>query len=483
MPQPSTTTFYERIKVAPAFAAFDASESDQREMAKQMTRLSNGICYHGHAGIASAFAGLAHKKLKPGGVLALVLPLSIANGLSWKRCREMLAHDYADMTVLSIAANGHDMSFSSDTGMAECLVIARKLREGEAPDAKALFTSFGRRPQGFAHASSLSGRLLNGSEIRRLEDGPYGGTPLMVGEELGGESVAAPVGKEGDNWSAVRLTDYSLAQTAYALSRSQLWLPGSQTPMDVQMTILDNVAKLGFHHLDIIGQPSSGSPQGPFSKIAPTPTSTYPSLWNHDAKNETRMVCQPDSQLRVRQGMEDKAAAVWATASRAHLNLDFTFGSQALAVAFTERESIGGRVWPSVIFLDSRFDYAYSIWSNSTLGLLSHLWHSSRQQSSKAGMTIRSAESLPVLDFRTFDNEQLVMAEMIFDEFRNKELKPAYLADADPNRALLDRRVVCGLLGLDEGVYEEVRRLAAKWCVEPSVNGGKARPAGASAAI
>ena len=33
----------------------------------------------------------------------------------------MLAANYADLEVLSIAANGKDMSFSSDTGMAECL--------------------------------------------------------------------------------------------------------------------------------------------------------------------------------------------------------------------------------------------------------------------------------------------------------------------------------------------------------------------------
>ena len=56
------------------------------------------------------------------------------------------------------------------------------------------------------------------------------------------------------------------------------------------------------------------------------------------------------------------------------------------------------------------------------------------------------------------------------------ELKPAYLADADPNRALLDRRVVCDLLGFDEDTYAAVRRLSAKWCAEPSVHGGKARP-------
>ena len=94
-------------------------------------------------------------------------------------------------------------------------------------------------------------------------------------------------------------------------------------------------------------------------------------------------------------------------------------------------------------------------------------------------MTVRSADSLPVLDFRALTEEQLRTAEAIFNEFREVDLKPAYLADADPNRALLDRRVVCDLLGFDESIYEGVRRLAAKWCAEPSVHGGKARPKGA----
>ena len=34
---------------------------------------------------------------------------------------------------------------------------------------------------------------------------------------------------------------------------------------------------------------------------------------------------------------------------------------------------------------------------------------------------------------------------------------------ADPNRALLDERVVCDLLGFDRATYEAVRRLSAKW--------------------
>ena len=65
----------------PAFAAFDASRDDQTAMGNRINDLGKGSCYHGNAGIASAFAALAHRKLKPGGVLALVLPLSAAAGL------------------------------------------------------------------------------------------------------------------------------------------------------------------------------------------------------------------------------------------------------------------------------------------------------------------------------------------------------------------------------------------------------------------
>ena len=185
----------------------------------------------------------------------------------------------------------------------------------------------------------------------------------------------------------------------------------------------------------------------------------------------------PDSELLVRQGMEDKAAVIWATASRAHLNRDFQFNSQPLSVAFTERETIGGRAWPNVVFDDAGFDLCFR-----RLGQL-HLRNVvvlvARQPTAKrpghhcytlSGITARTGLPRP----QRLIN--LPWQSLIFDEFRDKELQPAYLADADPNRALLDRRVIRDLLGFDEDTYMGVRRLAAKWCAEPSVHGGKARP-------
>ena len=90
----------------------------------------------------------------------------------------------------------------------------------------------------------------------------------------------------------------------------------------------------------------------------------------------------PDSQLLVRQGMEGRAAQAWATASRAHINLDFTFGSQLLS-AIHRQESVGGVAWPNVIFDNKRFDYAFVTWGNSTLGTFDFWWHSNRQQQAR----------------------------------------------------------------------------------------------------
>ncbi len=450
----------------------------QKDMAKVLSREAQDTCYHGYAGIASAFAALAHKKIKPGGVLALVLPLSAASGLSWEDFRQMIGRHYTDLAVLTIAdADDDALSFSADTDMAECLVIARKLKRGETPQDRVAFTSLRRRPQGLAHASSLAWGLLDGREVRRIEDGPYGGTPLAVGAESAGEKITAPRDAGGAGWGAVRLADYSLAQTAAALSESKLWLPGMVSSVELKIASLSGVGKRGWHDINIAGS------AGPFTKAPSSPTATYPALWSHKAKQETRLICQPDYQLLVKPGMETRAAKAWATASRAHLNRDFRFNSQPLAAAFTEQASIGGRAWPNAIFDNQRLDYTFMVWANSTLGLICFWWHSNRQVAGRGTTTVSAFDSLPILDLSALTDEQLHSGEDIFDEFRDKELKPAYLADADPNRALLDRGVVCDLLGFDEDVYEGVRRLSAKWCAEPSVHGGKARPKDARLAV
>ena len=458
-----------------AFAAFGADISDQDAMAARLIQLARGSHYHGHAGLGSAFASIADKKVRPGGVVALVLPLTAINGAAWAKFRELIGTQYADATIVSIASIGRDMAFSSDTGMAECLIVARKLKPEEEPSMRAEFVSLTHRPGGFIESREFARGIAADAELNRLEDGPYGGVPIYCGEELVGEALDAPIDGYATGWGAARISDASLAQVAHSLSEGKLWLPAAAETHELPIARLSEVGQRGLDSQMVI----SAAHNAPFTKHPPSTTATYPALWNHNARNETRMVCVPDSQLRARRGMGTRVAEIWATASRVHLNRHFTFGSQALAIAFTKYPSMGGAVWPNIQFNDGRFDCAFTIWGNSALGLLCYWWHSSRQQSSKAGMTIRAAESLPILDLRALTDAQLATAQEIFDEFRELELQPAYLADADANRALLDRRVVCDMLGFDDAVYEGVRMLAAKWCAEPSVHGGKRRPAAA----
>ena len=342
-----------------AFAAFNSSEADQKQMSSRLKRLARDSAYHGHAGLGSAFASLANRKIRPGGVVAFVLPFTAINGSSWTKFRRQIATYYTDVSILSIAANGKDMSFSSDTGIAECLVIARKLPQGAVGELplRAQFTSLRRRPQGFAHADSIAKSVVDSDPVWRIEDGPFGGTELHVGDESVGESLDSPAHDFETGWSAARISDASVAQAAYSLSIGRLWLPALPELVELPITQLNQIGRLGVHDSMFILETHNG----PFMKIDPSPTATYPSLWNHDAQSERFLVCSPDIALQVKPGMERRAAEVWTTVSRAHLNRDFTFGSQPLAVAFTEQESAGGRVWPNVRFNDTQFDFAFAL--------------------------------------------------------------------------------------------------------------------------
>ena len=476
--------------INPAVAAFGASGEDMDEMGERLKTLGKGTCWHGNAGIASAFVAIANKKLKPGGILALVLPLTAAAGSSWQNLRTLLAKDYTEVEVVSLATpKCYNVAFSADTSMADCLIIARKKSASiSSQDSCATrFISLLQRPDNFAAAGETAKQLTAEKTKRGLEDGPFGGDEVFCGKEKMGETIQANIQRKNPKWNLVRIHDFELVQTAYQLTQSKLWLPKCKAK-PLAITELKNVGKRGLLSRDINGpapriRPDKPNPtrlpRGPFDLIdsTPKPTDTYPTLWNHDAKKETRLICKPDKKLLARPRMGKKANEIWhRIAGRCHFNLNFTLGSQPLAVAFTEEPCIGGDAWPNVNFPKKSWDYAFALWGNSTLGLLCHWWHANRQQPGRSRVSLTSAETLPVLDFRALSQAQIKQAKAIFDKFKRRSFRPAYRADVDDTRAELDRAVLCDWLGFGESIFKAVRQLAKKWCAEPSVHGGKQRP-------
>ena len=455
------------------FHGLSTDRETQAKMSALAREYGKGTCAHGYAGLASWFVALADRMVQKTGTVAMVLPMTSLQGTSWQKARQLIARSYRDVMALTIAAaRQDDQSFSADTGMAETMIVCRE--SSTAPGGRGLFVSLRRRPDSEMEATEIARAiraLAEDSNARRLEDGPFGGSPVSVGNERLGEVVDAPLSSKAP-WSAVGIADFAVVQTAYQLVNGTIWLPQMREhdTLRLGMTTLQHACQVGITDNNIVGNGS----QTAFVRIKPPSAApTYPMLWGHDAQLEKRMVVAPDSEGRVKQGREPRAAEIWDTRSHAHHNRDFRFNSQPLAVAFTETRTIGGRAWPNVKFDDRTHEVAYTLWCNTTLGLLCYWWHSSRQQAGRGSMPITAMRSMPTLDVAKLSPAQLAKAEEIFEDMRDSQFLPANEAYRDNTRKELDHRVLIDMLGLPESILEPLDLLRLKWCSEPSVHGGK----------
>ena len=443
----------------------------QRKMSEFARRCAQGTCAHGYAGLASYFVALADKMVKSDGTIALVLPLTVMQGTSWSKVRDLIRQEYGDVMVVSIAtARSVDQSFSADTGMAEILLIARK--SADARRDRGLFVSLRQRPRNEMEASEIARAitaLLENTDFRALEDGPYGCNPIVIGASEIGEILDAPL--EDGPWSVIGISDCAVAQTAFQLAQGRIWLPvmNDDDSVSIPTAVMGQICRVGFHDANIVGN----GRQAAFTLSEYSVSSSFPILWGHDANRERSLIVVPDKHGRVQRGKEERASVIWDTRSHTHHNRNFRFNSQPLGVAFTERQSIGGSAWPNVQFESRAHEIAYTLWGNTTLGLLAYWWHSSRQQAGRGIMPITAIRAMPTLDVTQLTTEQLAIAEAIFDDLRDAEFLPANEAYRDDSRQELDRRVLIDLLGLPESILQPLALLRLKWCSEPSVHGGK----------
>ncbi len=507
----------------PAFAAFGTSRATQKKMqADLVKKRGKNPIGHGNAGLAADFLDLVIRKSREDGTMALVLPLSALSGGAWERARQKIRREYTDIIVVTIVASGSfQRSFSADTGMAECLLIARRGVPADAPRAQ--FAILDSQPDS-AVASELIANEITGAirsgDIRRLEDVTQGGTSVKVGDTSAGHLIDCPLPASGP-WTMAGIDDVSLAQSAYHLNRGRIPLPDSPQvdwPV-IQVTNVGSLADRGPHHADIYLDTAAGPPRGPFQLNTPPAVAvpTYPVLWAHNAKVERTLILEPDAEgqiktvspmyrshiesqarrqhghvgealddqmkgvitdrvLKAEDDLRQNALRIWATATRAHYNRDLRFNSQSLIVGMTERRCVGGRAWPSVIFEDDEQEYAFTLWCNSTLGLLMHWWTSNKTQSGRGTTTVTSIPNIPTLDTRTLGAEQLSAAREAFYAMRDLRFLPFDQIDEDPARAELDRRLLVDVLGLPSSLCEPdgpIDLLRRKLAAEPQIHGGK----------
>ena len=79
----------------------EGDPESQQAIAKRTSALLKGTSANQIAGHASSFAVLADRMVKPGGRIALVMPITALFGESWREVRRMLSSKYEIEFVVS----------------------------------------------------------------------------------------------------------------------------------------------------------------------------------------------------------------------------------------------------------------------------------------------------------------------------------------------------------------------------------------------
>ena len=475
----------------PSFAAFETTPAEQEALSSALRRLVNRYdgCGDGNAGLATNFIDLAHAKLRPDGTAAFVLPLTAMIGQSWSKTRERWTRLYSDLTVVTIAQPGADeRAFSSDTRIAECLVVARR-NGASSEQAYGTFVMLREQPTSATEAILIADEITRHLGAMRTEaplgDGARAST-LSLGDSTVADLVRVPLAG-GAPWPIAGIRDLSLVRLAIDLAAGELTLldrPGAE-PHPIPITQIGEIGARGPVHRDIKEDIRGGTLRGPFKIVTPPDAEypTHPVLWGHRHRLERRFVVEPDSEGVVRtvseadqQRIDEDADAIAQTASRVHFNRDFRFNAQSHCVVITERPCIGGQAWPTIRLHDEAHEAAFVLWSNSTLGLLMYWWRANKRQSGRGNIGVSSIPDVYTLDTRRLTAVQHERARAAYEALRNERFLPLNQIADDDARAELDRRLLVDVLGLPSslcqpgGLLDLIRH---KLALEPQIHGGK----------
>ena len=466
----------------PAFAAFGTSDEEQRAMKAKERNLGRNTISDGNAGLGTTFTAIAHNMVKPGGRIALILPTSAMMGgsydsvkdqaYSWQRLRNMLYDRYDQIIVVSIASPAkRDSAFSADSNYADCILIAR--RETQATDKRqAYFVNLNVRPRNTLAAQEVARAVRTAMESIQ-STGTF--RHIYIGDDLVGY-VGLDELQLHAKWSSVRIAEPTLVDRVRRLASGKLIIPQRHSEVAIPVVRIGDIATVG-----PIGRDITGRNRGPFNKVSGYHAiREYPILWEHPqlstrrpaVRHDSMLTC-PDSHGIVRDGFESIADQIWASASNLHINANFQFNSNPTVASWTERKSLGGDTWPSLLLPNADHAKALCVWLNGILGMASYWLESNRSQDGRGRTTVTAIPNLPVLDVCALDSTKLAAAVAIFDDLKSSTMLPANEAYHDPVRQEIDRRILTEVLSLDDEAVEQLAILRNQWCAEPTVTGTK----------
>ena len=459
------------------FAIAGISEEERKRSERRLSSIRSGMrkigneIPHGQAGLGSDFSALADRKLKPGGVFASVLPLTAAHAESWTGFRKTLEAEYQDITAIAFVSHEGSM-LSAETNMNEMLVIASK-GQGIAAQERILCINLNDTPESLSEAYWYA-KLLNDLDV------PAGGSDILyaMGKTVG-SWVATRIPSPGFPWFAVGMSNHRLAEAAAELMGGRLYSPQAMQSWDLSLgfTTLGKIVETGPTH-DLIGHPRGGDGRGAFTfdELPEGHIPTYPALWAANSKTQTGILNIPTHEGHPVDGRVDLQKRMVAQRSDLFISRGLRMTSQAIAVARTTDEAMGGSAWNALQTDDADLKAALAVWGNSTLSLIIRVCYAQTTQQGRATMQVKALAGFPVPDFAAegpAGEQARQIARERYAELAALPLEPVSYAFRDENRHRIDAAALAMVgLGGNTAAARALSHLRNLWCREPAVHGG-----------
>ena len=309
---------------------------------------------------------------------------------------------------------------------------------------------------------------------RRLEDDALGGEPVKVGDVTMAQMLECPIG--AGEWGASRVKSMSLMQIAYQLRQGTLRLPELLDAIHVPVCPLGEIGQVGASHRDIKDKDKRGAFE--MHRRESNVQEGYDAIWEMDNITPQRsMQVVPDYKAQIKPQNVEKAHEILRQQnSRTHYHMNLGFPANSVLAHWTETPSLGVMSVTNVKLEDVRYDAAWTLWTNSTFGMLCHWTTAGKQQPGRGRLRQTTLHNVPTLDVRQLSDAQLDAAEQVLAELKAYRLKPYNECADDAWRHILDARLLSEVLGItDAETHKAMQKLRELLSVEPSIAGTKKR--------
>ena len=439
-------------------------QAERRILQKELSNRLKARQASATAGLGAAFVAAASPKLRPSeGRLALVLPVTVCTGPSWRQTRALIERDYILDTVI-VSHDPHRWNFSDSTDLSEALIIATRrplagTANSESHENRTNFVNLWQNPDGVLDAHRVAQAIVDTPPANIEDDGA---ALLEVDGVHVGEVLSIPESKiVGRQWTGVQFARADITRAATRLlDDGEVWTPGAQFAAEVPLCALGEIGEIGPDRRDIWDG---------FERT--NAVTAYPMVENHDTEQRTRLATEPDKHLApltvARRGRRLKPVAqLWAKAGRLLVSERIRLNTIRVTSMCVDRPVLSNVWWP-VQTNNIKSDKAIALWLNSSLGILTLL--TTRNTTEGAWVDIKKADlkDMPVLDARAIPDDQLQALADLFDELADEEFErlPS-MAECAARRRLDDG--LSTILGLPE--LSVLRRLLA---TEPVVSNRK----------